>query len=369
MSKNIGVLGVGYVGFSISKTFSKKYKVIGYDISNERVNLLNENKSEDLENVTFTTNENLLKDCNVFVIAVPTNIDKSKNIDLKHLYSAKETIKKYLKPYDMIIIESSIHVGGTEEIFGDLLNANISIGHSPERISPGDYEDGTKIPKIISGMNNYSLKNIKHLYESVFDTIVQVSSCKVSEMCKLYENCFRVVNIAYINEIADLCKYKGIDVNEVISAASTKPFGFMRFYPGYGIGGYCLNNNPHFLMHTVDNAEKTLPILSKSITVLNNRPYCSAYKIKYDNIFFIGIGFKKNQMLTAYSPALTLYNELLHRNKKVYLYDPLNNINSDFDFTLDNLLNYECIILGNQMDCIDYKILEQYKKHKEVIEY
>jgi UDP-N-acetyl-D-glucosamine dehydrogenase len=185
----------------------------------------------------------------------------------------------------------------------------------------------------------------------------------------LYENCFRVVNIAYINEIADLCKYKGIDVKEVIAASSTKPFGFMAFEPGHGIGGVCLPQNPYFLMKNLDNAEKTLPILSKSITVLNNRPYCNAYKIKYDNIFFIGVGYKKNQMLTAYSPALTLYNELLHRNKKVYLYDPLNNINSDFDFTLDNLLKYDCIILGNKMDCIDYKILEQYKKHKEVIEY
>jgi len=369
MQKVIGVLGVGYIGLSLSKTFSKKYKVIGYDINKERIDCLNDTKTDELSNVTFTTDEELLKGCNVFIIAVPTNIDAAKKINLKHLYSAKETIKKYLKSYDMIIIESSIHVGGTNEIFGDLLTDKIDICMSPERISPGTHENATKIPKIVSGLNNYSLQNIKQLYQTVFDTIVPVSSCEVAEMAKLYENCFRVVNIAYINEIADLCKYKGIDVKEVVIASSTKPFGFLSFCPGFGAGGFCIPQNPYFLMNKLDNAEKMMPILSKSINVLNNRPYNTANKITHDNIFFIGTGFKANQALTAFSPALTLYNELLHKKKNIFLFDPLNNINKDFEFTLDNLLKYDCIILGNKMDCLDYNILEQYKQYKEVIEY
>jgi nucleotide sugar dehydrogenase len=368
MNPTIGIIGVGYVGLSLAKTFSKKYDVIAFDISKERINLLKDTKSLSSHNIIFTNNENVLKVCEVYIIAVPTNIDENKQVNLSHLYSVKQTIKKFLKPNDMIIIESSIYVGGTREILGDLLKDNISICMSPERISPGTHEDANTIPKIVSGLNKSSLEPIQSLYDSVFKIIVPVSSCEVAEMCKLYENCFRVVNIAYVNEIADLCKLNNINVGEVIAASSTKPFGFMSFYPGFGVGGSCLPQNPYFLMNNLENPEQTMPILNTSINILENRSRKRAFEINHDNILFIGIGFKPNQTLTLFSPALDLYNELIKLKKKVFLYDPLLNINQDFDFSIDNLLKFDCIIIGNKMDCLDYKIINLYKQQKEVID-
>jgi nucleotide sugar dehydrogenase len=367
MANLVGVIGCGYVGFSLVKVFSKKYNVIGYDISKERINELNKNYKE--SNIIFTNEETLLKNCNIYIIAVPTNIDENKKVNLTHLYSVKKTLNKYIKPNNIIVLESSIYIGGTRELFKDFLHDNVHVGFSPERISPGDHENSNVIPKLISGLNKSSLNKILPLYESVFKIIIPVSSAEVSEMCKLYENCFRVVNIAYINEIADLCKSNNIDVNEVIQASSTKPFGFMPFTPSFGVGGFCLPQNPYYLMNNIKNPELDMPILNKSINILNERPYKKALDIIYDNILFIGIGFKPNQTLTAFSPAFTLYNELLKNKKNVTLYDPLLNINSNLDFNLSNLLNFDCIIIGNKNDSLDYKIINQYKLQKEVIEF
>lgn len=371
MSNLVGVIGCGYVGFSLVKVFAKKYNVVGYDISTERIQLLNNNKL-DMNNsskINFTTNESMLKNCNIYIIAVPTNINENKKVNLKHLYSVKNTLDKYIKPNNIIVLESSIYVGGTREIFKDFLKQNVYVGFSPERISPGDHENGNVIPKLISGLNKSSLDNILPLYESVFNKIIPVSSSEVAEMCKLYENCFRVVNIAYVNEIADLCKNHCIDANEVIAASSTKPFGFMPFNPGFGIGGFCLPQNPYYLMNNIKNPELEMPILNSSINILNERPYKKALDIKCDNILFIGIGFKPNQTLTAFSPALTLYNELLKIKKNVTLYDPSLNINADLNFTLDNLLNFDSIVIGNKFDSLNTNILDEYKHYKEIIEF
>lgn len=369
LSNQIGVIGCGYVGFSLVKVFAKKYNVIGYDISQERISYLNNNKSNDSQNIIFTTSESMLKNCNIYIIAVPTNIDENKKVNLNHLYSVKKTLNKYIKPNDIIVLESSIYVGGTREIFKNFLKKNVYVGFSPERISPGDHENGNVIPKLISGLDKLSLDNILPLYKSVFEKIIPVSSSEVAEMCKLYENCFRVVNIAYVNEIADLCKSHCIDANEVIAASSTKPFGFMSFNPGFGIGGFCLPQNPYYLMNNIKNPKLEMPILNSSINILNERPYKKALDIAYDNILFIGIGFKPNQTLTAFSPALTLYNELIKIKKNVTLYDPSLNINSNLDFSLDNLLNFDCIVIGNKLDLLDTTILNQYKQNKEIIEF
>jgi nucleotide sugar dehydrogenase len=367
MPTKLAVLGCGYIGSTLINTFSKQYKIIGYDISEQRIDYLNKNCKK--PNVTFTTDESMLETSNVYIICVPTDIDDNKKINKKPLLSAKNTILKYLKDGDMIVIESSIHVGGTRELFSSLLTQynNISICFSSERISPGTNEDCSLIPKLVSGIDTNSLNNITTLYKSVIKEIIPVTSLEVAEMAKLYENCFRVINIAYVNEISDLCKYHKIDANEVIEAANTKPFGFMKFTPSFGVGGVCLTQNPYVLMNNLDHPDKRLPILSKSIKLLNDRPYNKAYKIQYKNIFYIGIGYKKNQAFTGFSPALTLYNELRRQEKNVFLYDLPANINSDFKFTLDNLLKYDCIVIGNPCDDLDYITISEFNKYKEVI--
>lgn len=370
MSNLVGVIGCGYVGYSLVKVFANKYNVIGYDINDDRIQSLNNTyKNDSNKKIIFSSDEELLKNCNIYIIAVPTNINENKKVNLDHLYSVKKTLKKYIKQNDIIVLESSIFVGGTRKIFKDFLSCGVNVGFSPERISPGDHENGNIIPKLISGLDKYSLNVILPLYESVFKNIIPVSSSEVAEMCKLYENCFRVVNIAYVNEIADLCKKHNIDANEVIKASSIKPFGFMPFNPSFGIGGFCLPQNPYYLMNNIKNPDIEMPILNTSIKFLNDRPYKKAQSINYDNILFIGIGFKPNQTLTAFSPALTLYNELLKNKKNVTLYDPSLNINKDLDFTLKNLLNYDCIIIGNKMDSLNMNIINEYKLQKELIEY
>lgn len=350
----IAVIGCGYVGFSLIKTFKNKFNIIGYDISENRINNL---KSEfNFKNVIYTNNESYLNDCNIYIIAVPTNIQQNGLINLEHINNVKNTLKKYIKKNDIIILESSIYIGGTREIFSEFLEYDIYIGFSPERISPGDHEDCENIPKIISGLNKLSLIKIYNIYSQVIKTVIKVSTTETAELCKLYENCFRVVNIAYVNEIADLSQKFNINFDEVIKASSTKPFGFMSFYPGFGIGGFCLPQNPYYLMHNLSEANKKLPILYNSINYLNKRPKLKAEQFSiFQNILIIGIGFKRGQSLTAFSPTLTIYNKLVKKNKKVTIMDETKN------YTLDELKKYDCIIIGYLPKLFNEELLIEYK--------
>ncbi len=353
---SIAVIGCGYVGFSLIKTFKNQFNIIGYDISLERINYLSNNYN--FNNVIYTNQESYLQQCNIYIIAVPTNIKSNGDINLDHIYTVKDTLTKYLKPNDIIILESSIYVGGTRDIFSDLLNKNIFIGFSPERISPGDHEDCENIPKIISGLNENSIYKIYNIYSKVIKNVIKVSSTETAELCKLYENCFRVINIAYVNEIADLSKNYNIDFNEVVSASSTKPFGFMSFYPGFGIGGFCLPQNPYYLMHKLNNPQLKLPILYKSINILNNRPIKKASMLsRFKNILIIGSGFKKGQSLTAFSPAISMYNELIRLKKNVTLLNEEN-------MNIINLQSFDCLVINYLPKYLNEEIINDYKLKK-----
>jgi nucleotide sugar dehydrogenase len=359
----VGVIGCGYVGFSLINSFKNAYKVIGYDISKSRI--LNLNNTYKIDNVEFTTEEQKLNECNVYLIAVPTNITQNGNINLEHIKSVKNTLYKYIKPNDTIVIESSIYIGCTRELFSDFLNHDVNVGFSPERISPGDHDNCKIIPKIVSGLNLKSLKQIKRIYSNVVKKIIPVTSTETAELCKLYENCFRVVNIAYVNEIADLSKKFNIDFDEVMEASATKPFGFMSFRPGFGIGGFCLPQNPYYLMYNLENSEETMPVLTKSIDILNKRPVEKANEfMKYKNILVMGMGFKEGQEITAFSPTLVIYEQLKQNNKKVTLYDT----DKDKDkYNLEYIKQYDCIVIGyipkdfSKSVLFDYQI-EEYGK-------
>jgi nucleotide sugar dehydrogenase len=354
MYNKIAIIGCGYVGLSLIKTFKQAFNIIGYDISEIRLNELKKNYKYD--NVLYTNNETDLAKCNIYIIAVPTNIKEDGTINLQHLLNFKQTLNKYIKKNDTIILESSIYVGGTKELFGEFTNKDIFVGFSPERVSPGDYENSKIIPKIISGINNQSLIKIYSIYTKVIDTVVTVSSTDTAELCKLYENCFRVINIAYVNEIADISKNYNINFTEVMNASATKPFGFMPFYPGFGIGGFCLPQNPYYLMHGINNPKSTLPILYNSINILNQRPIKKAnYYMKYKRILIIGIGFKRNQSLTAFSPTLKIYEELTKQNKHVDIYEYLN-----ITLSIKILKQYDCIILNELPKSIQQSLIDEY---------
>lgn len=366
----IAIIGCGYIGLSLIKVFQKKFQIIGYDISQKRINYLN--KHNYYSNVIYTTEDYLLEYSDVYIIAVPTNINKNtknnnkntKNnnfnnnniqLNLNPLNNVKQLLKKYIKPNNIIILESSIYIGGTRELFSEFLKYKVHIGYSPERISPNEYDDCKIIPKIISGLNKISLKKINKVYSNVIDTLIPVSSTETAELCKLYENCFRVVNIAYVNEIADLSKHYDINFQEVIKATKTKPFGFMSFKPGFGIGGTCLPQNPYYLMHNTLDSQSKLPILYNSIESLNNRPIIKIKEfLHFKKILIIGTGYKLGNNCQTDSPLMLLYINLQNYNKNVKI---INHIN----FKLNFIKKFDCIIIGHQFELESNSVLNTYK--------
>jgi nucleotide sugar dehydrogenase len=356
----ICIIGVGYVGEHLMNTFKNKYNVIGVDISEKRVNFLKNTYS--YPNVKFQNHFDNLENCDVFLVSVPTLVKQNEDIDVSCLHSAKETLLNIANPGSLIVIESSVYVGATRELFTEFLNKNIYVGFSPERVDPGRTEPPMEdIPKVISGLTEQSLEKIKEIYSKVIKNIVPVSSCETAEMCKLYENCFRMVNIAYVNEIADMCEYLKIDAREVINAASTKPFGFMPFYPGIGVGGHCIPVNPYYLFKTGN-----LPVLRYATEITKTRPRKKVKEIilknpDSKNILICGIGFKKGECLTTNSPAYEMLKEFNKKGYNVMGYD----INVQKEYSKDDIkflnkseLNSETLRDKFDLIIVNYCLLE-----------
>jgi len=362
------VLGVGYVGEHLMNTFSKHYDVIGVDLSEKRVEYL-KNK---YQGVHFQTNYLDIESCNVFLVSVPTLVKSDKQIDLSCLYSVRDNLKDVIKSGSLIMVESSVYVGATREIFGFFRELGVFVGFSPERVDPGRTEPRMEcIPKVVSGLDWTSLNKSIDIYSKVIDTIIPVSSTECAEMCKLYENCFRMVNIAYVNEISDMCDKMGIDAKEMINASSSKPFGFMPFYPGVGVGGHCIPINPYYLMKN-----GSLPVLEYATNLMEKRPKKKAFELidKYNskNILIVGIGFKRGESLLTNSPGYELYKELI-KDTNVDIYDPLvqNNLYTNTgikfldkeNFTVTFIKNkYDLVVINLKMDEEDEKVIDFYER-------
>jgi len=376
MPKTVCVIGVGFVGKHLVDSFSKKFKVIGVDVSETRVHTLQKLLTCSYSNnVTFQTHFNNLTHCNVFLVSVPTLLDANKNVDMSYLINVRDTLLDIAQPSSLIVIESSVYVGATRQFFQMFLNKGIAVGFSPERVDPGRTSPPIhKIPKIVSGLDSKSLQLVTDTYKNVFTNVVPVSSCECAEMCKLYENCFRMVNIAYVNEISDMCNNIGIDVHEMIHASSSKPFGFMPFQPGLGVGGHCIPVNPYYLF-----VNGSLPVLNYSTKQMEHRPKLKAMQLAntyHDSqfILLVGIGFKKGESLTTNSPGLALYHELLRLGKDVTVYDPCVQAHSpnvlgspsqvEFleTFTHKSIDKFDLIILNHSLDKQHETILQLYSK-------
>jgi nucleotide sugar dehydrogenase len=358
------IIGVGYVGEHLLQTFKKEYDIIGIDVSEKRVGFLKQQYSD----VVFYSNFDNISDRNVFLVSVPTLVDKKGNIDLSCLYSVKNTLMPIVQSGSLIVIESSVYVGATREIFGEFRNKGVYVGFSPERVDPGRIEPKMEdIPKVISGIDEESLEKIKNVYGKVIKKIVPVSSTECAEMCKLYENCFRMVNIAYVNEISDMCDSIGIDCKEVISASSTKPFGFMPFHPGIGVGGHCIPVNPYYLFHN-----GVLPVLKYSTELMKIRPSMKVQQImnsnpNISNILIVGIGFKRGEKLLTNSPSYDMMKYFVKNQINVDVYDPL--VQSDYsktdikflhtlDFSSSYLNNYDLVIVNHLYQEYDQFVID-----------
>lgn len=335
----VGIIGVGFVGESLVNIFSKKYNVIGIDTSEKRVSLLR-NKFESHKNITIQSTYDDIEKCRLVCISVPTLLINTE-VDDSHIKTAIRNVEQRISQESTIVIESSVYIGMTRKLLSHLRKKNIYVGFSPERIDPGrTHPKEEDIPKVISGIDEESLNKIKYFYSNVFATVVPVSSMETAEMCKLTENCFRMINIAYVNEISNACERLGVNVHELINACSTKPFGYMPFYPGLGVGGHCIPINPRWFAVT-NHAD--LPLLMYATERMTYRPKQEAIrtlgKYKPKSILVVGVAFKPGENLTTNSPGLDYASTLIEQGVKTTIYDPLVDMNE---------LNHKFLILSNE---------------------
>ncbi|KAF5020366.1 hypothetical protein F66182_7615 [Fusarium sp. NRRL 66182] len=315
----IAVIGVGYVGKHLVASFSSRYQVIGFDVSAKRIGHLSV-EYEDNENVHLSRDSQHLCRATHFLIAVPTLLRPDKTIDSSYLGDALKTVGAIARPGSTVVIESSVAVGMTRQLLGPLAaSRRFFAGMSPERVDPGRVEPPVRsIPKIISGLDDIipgSLSAISRVYSTIFNTVVPVSKPEVAEMMKLYENCQRMVCIAYANEMADACIPHGIDPYEVCKAASTKPFGYMPYAPGVGVGGHCIPVNPFYLL-----SNSHFPLLECAARAMHSRPSRLADRMlksfrqtitgRIPRVLVVGVGFKAGQSQIDNSPGAELVRRL-----------------------------------------------------------
>jgi nucleotide sugar dehydrogenase len=321
----VAVIGVGYVGEHLVNTSCKRHHVLGYDLSESRLKTL-QGKFKDMDTVRFTSEAAELAAATHFLIAVPTLLLPDNSIDSSYLRYALSTVSAYARRGSVVVIESSVAVGMTRQLLGPLAKDHgLLAGMSPERVDPGRTSPPSPaIPKIVSGLDDItpgSSAAIKRLYISAFDQVVPVSRPEVAEMMKLYENCQRMMCIAYANEMADACVSHGIDPFEVCAAASTKPFGYMPFAPGLGVGGHCIPVNPWYLL-----SNSSFPMLKAASEAMRDRPSVLARRIVeqlsrgcegersagnlHPRVLVVGVGFKAGQSHLANSPGLELAKSL-----------------------------------------------------------
>lgn len=328
-SSRVCVVGLGTVGEALAIAFAQHFVVVGYDISEERVNGLRQRH----QGMHLHTSPDDMERCDLIAICVPTPLNENGEINLQFVEAACETVVSKARAGCCVVLESTVAVGMTRKLLGHVRELGIYVGYSPERIDPGRQNPSPHdIAKVIAGIDDESLEKIQSIYANVFRKLVPVNSLEVAEMSKLYENCFRVspnaacspstqsnehpiamqlINIAYVNEIADACELHGIDIDEVVEASSTKPFGFMAFKAGLGAGGPCIPVNPYYLLHN-----SNLPLLRSAACAMEQRPVKKAIQLVEENpnaetYLVVGLAYKPGQSLTTHSPAITFVDALM----------------------------------------------------------
>ena len=349
----IGIIGLGYTGLPLALIFAKKFQVVGYDKNEKIANALlkgeshiKDVKNKELRNYlkkTFfpTNNHKELKKCDFIIICVPTPLTKEKEPDLSYIIGACETIAKILRAGHFIILESTTYPGTTEEIVVPILEksglkagVDFGVAYSPERIDPGSGYKVESIPKIVAGINLECTDIVAELYKSIIDAgVVKVRDCKTAEATKIFENIFRDVNIALVNEFALICERMGINVWDVIEAAATKPFGFMPFYPGPGVGGHCIPLDPYYMSYKAKKFGFIPRFIELSgeindfmrIHAVNLAEYGLSkvgLSIRESTIAVIGLAYKKDIDDVRESPAKKIVEEIVIGNGIVKVYDP-----------------------------------------------
>ena len=396
----IGIIGLGYVGIPLLKNFLKKnFKLIGIDQSLKKINLLKKainpinNKKEIFykKKPFFSTNYKYLKNADIIIICLPTPLNNDKSPDMSYINQCRKNLFKFLRPNQLLILESTTYPGTTNELFYEKLNKkfkfgeNFFLGYSPEREDPGNQVFKlSNTVKLISGKTNSCLKLTYTLYKKVVKKLHKVESLETAEMTKLFENVFRSVNIGLVNEMKIVCDKMNLDINQIINAAKTKKFGFMPFYPGPGLGGHCIPIDPHILTWKAKKYGVQTKFINLSAKINSKMPnfvlkkllddikknYKKVNKIK---VFILGAAYKKNINDYRESPSIEFIKLLINKKIKFIFNDPYINslmINQkkfqSYEINKKNLNKCDYTILITDHDIYNYKFI--YSNSKKIID-
>jgi UDP-N-acetyl-D-glucosamine dehydrogenase len=396
-----GIIGLGYVGLPTAVAAARSgWRIVGFDIDAPRIAAMNSGRShvedvadEDLsllvESGAFeaTMDGSRLAECDVILICVPTPINKSKEPDLGAVISATEMIAKTLRPGQLIVLESTTYPGTTAEVVQPILERggmkageDFLLAFAPERLEPGNNKfHVSEIPKVVGGQTPEATEKAVAFYSAFLQKLVPVSSPTTAEMVKIYENVFRCINIAFVNELAMLCNRMDIDIWEVIEAAKTKPYGFMPFYPGPGLGGHCIPVDPHYLAWKARHHDFHVKFIELAASINDNMPYfvveraASALNnhakcLKNSDVLVLGVTYKKDVADMRESPALKVI-ELLHaKGANVSYHDPfipvleVETAGEPLHFTSDDLTpervrRADCVVVVTDHTRVDWEML------------
>jgi len=397
----IGVIGLGYVGLPLIVEFALKgFDSIGFEVDEAKAREVNDGRSYivDVTSETLakavgsgkliaTTDFSRLAECDVIIICVPTPLRKTKDPDMSYILTAGGEIQKYMRRGQLVILESTTYPGTTDEVLqpmfeekGFKLDEDFQLAFSPERVDPGNPQFQThNIPKVVGGVSDASTETAALLYSQIVDQVYPVSSARVAEAAKLWENTFRAINIGMANEMAKLCNALGIDSWEVVGAAATKPFGFMPFYPGPGIGGHCIPLDPHYLswkarQHGFDSkfislAEQVNSGMPEYVSELVREALNDDKKaVNGSKILILGVAYKKDIDDMRESPALSIIDLLRANGADVVYHDSfVPEVTFDHAYTIgdgDPLQNQEltdelisssdCAVICTEHTTVDY---------------
>jgi len=394
----ICVIGLGYVGLPLAAAFTKKFSVVGFDVNQSRITDLKNHIDRTLElnedqlkeasdrGLVFTADVSVIADCNFYVVTVPTPIDEFKNPDLRPLLSASETVGRVLKKGDVVVYESTVYPGATEEdcvpvlekVSGLKFNQDFFCGYSPERINPGDKEHTVeKIKKITSGSTPETANHVDAVYASVITAGTHLApSIKVAEAAKVIENAQRDINIAFVNELAILFNKMQIDTAAVLKASATK-WNFLPFRPGL-VGGHCIGVDPYYLTHKAQQIGYHPEIILAGRRLNDNMGSYVAgqvikcmirkgHKVLNSKVLILGITFKENCPDIRNSRIIDVIHELQDYGCEISVYDPWADANEvKHEYGLDlitkpDLSNYNAVVLGvahDQFRQFDFSLSE-----------
>ncbi len=393
----IGIIGMGYVGIPLGLEFSNKgFTVLGFDKDTKRVDDINAGKQimkhitkksmeKFVENKGSATAEfSRIKNMDCLIICVPTPLDKHEQPDMSYVESASLEISKNLQKEQLIVLESTTYPGTTNEIVKPILEKSgliagkdFFLAYSPEREDPGNKEfDVSEIPKVMGGLTENCLRLTSSLYKHIVLETVEVSTMETAEATKLMENIFRAVNIAMVNELKLVLERMNINIWEVIDAAKTKPFGFMPFYPGPGMGGHCIPIDPFYLSWKAKeynteakfielageiNRKMTENITHRIGKALND----DKKSIRESNIMILGVAYKKDIDDIRESPALKIMELLQFKGAKISYHDPyVKEINSQksLELNTENLKNQDAIVITTDHSNVDYELIGKHAR-------